>query len=193
MQSYTLLLVTCAWLGATAKSGAEVQTLIEHNPNDQCSPAFRLKTIPAPSQNHAAIKASFTIVDGDRDPNGGGLEVLHDGKVPDGEDQPGQNFFFKAGSEGGRLLLDLTLPTDVWQIDTYSWHPNARGPQVYKLYASDGSPAGSNLQPKKPLDPETCGWKLLAKVDTRAVSDELGGQYAVNISDSQGSLGKYRY
>jgi hypothetical protein len=78
-------------------------------------------------------------------------------------------------------------------VNTYSWHPDTRGPQVYKLYASDGSAAEFKADPKRSTDPEKCGWKLVAKVDTRPKEGIGGGQYGVSISDNGGSLGKYRY
>ncbi|MCX7006898.1 MAG: basic secretory protein-like protein, partial [Kiritimatiellaeota bacterium] len=53
-----------------------------------------------------------------------------------------------------------------------------RGPQVYTLSA------GNNGKD---------GWKQIAQVDTRPQSGNAGGQYGVSISDSTGSLGRYRY
>src|SRR6185369_10284033 len=41
--------------------------------------------------------------------------------------------------------------------------------------------------------PESCGWKLIGKVDTRPTEGQGGGQYGVSISDSSGDIGKYRY
>src|SRR5579864_5219770 len=41
--------------------------------------------------------------------------------------------------------------------------------------------------------PATCGWKLIATVDTRPKHGDSGGQYGVSISDSSGTLGKFRY
>jgi hypothetical protein len=35
------------------------------------------------------------------------LEKLNDGLLPAEEDAPGDNFFFTAGTAGGRLQLDL--------------------------------------------------------------------------------------
>lgn len=34
-------------------------------------------------------------------------------------------------------------------VNTYSWHPSTRGPQVYKLYASDGAAQTFNPKPEK--------------------------------------------
>ena len=167
--------------------------LVEHNDNDHASAAFKFKTIPAPAKNDLAANAKFVIVDGEQDENGGGLEKLHDGKLPSEEDAPGDNFFFNAGTEGGRLLVDLGNVVALKQVNTYSWHPNTRGPQVYKLYASDGKAEGFVAQPKQAIAPEKCGWKKIADVDTRPKVGEGGGQYAVSISDSQGGLGRYRY
>ena len=120
----------------TVASQAEIKTLVEHS--GSASAAFQFKNVPAPSQNDAATKATFTLVDGRRDANGGDLAELHDGKVPTEDDQPAENFFFAAGADGGRILVDLGSAIDIKQVNTYSWHPGTRGPQVYTLYAGDG-------------------------------------------------------
>src|SRR6185503_12119505 len=122
----------------------------------------------------------FTIVDGARDNNGGSLDTLHDGKVPRGEDQPSENFFFAQGTDGGRLQIDLGTNTPIKQVNTYSWHAGTRGPQVYVLYASDGTATGFNAGPKRGTAPESCGWKLLAKVDSRPKEGQGGGQHAAS-------------
>jgi hypothetical protein len=156
--------------------------------------AFQFETVPVPASNDAATKAEFTLVDGERDRNGGQLGVLHDGRVPTDEDQPSANFFFRAGSDGGRLRLDLGKVIAVKRVSTYSWHPNTRAPQVYRLYASDGTASGFHAVPGRGTDPESCGWKHVASVDTRSQSGDWGGQHGVTITDpGAGVLGEYRY
>jgi hypothetical protein len=180
---------------------AEIKTTADYNGNESTTLDFKFKNVPQPSRNDAATKATFTIVDGRRDRNGGDLDKLHDGKIPTEEDQPSENFFFNAGTEGRRILVDLGDIIEIKQVNSYSWHPSTRGPQLYKLYASDGKPApngvegpdGFNQQPKNGIDPQTCGWKLIANVDTRPQEGTGGGQYAVSINDSAGTIGKYRY
>jgi len=193
MKSRIVLAATCMVLSCALVSQAEIKVVSDRQSNDSASAAFKFTNVPPASQNDAASKAAFTLVDGVRDRNGGDLAVLHDGRVPTEEDQPASNFFFNAGTDGGRLLVDLGSAIDIKQVNTYSWHPGERGPQVYGLYAADGSAAGFNSQPKKGTDPQTCGWKLIAQVDTRTQQGEAGGQYGVSISDSGGILGKYRY
>lgn len=186
-------------LGATALlmtgvAFGEVKTAVDHNSNDQATADFKFKNIPSPSKTDAAQNAKFSIVDGERDENGGELEKLNDGKVPTEQDQPAENFFFNAGTEGGRLGIDLQKTISIKQINTYSWHPSTRAPQVYKLYGADGMAPGFSAQPKKGTDPEKAGWKLVASVDTRPKgAEEAGGQYGVSLSDTGGVIGKYRY
>lgn len=172
---------------------ADVTVAVNHRDNDTASPAFRFTSVPSPSSTDTGSQAHFVIVDGAPDSNGGGVNRLNDGRLPTGEDQPGENFFFRAGTDGGRLQADLGSVVEVKQVNTYSWHPGPRGPQVYALYASDGSAAGFQAEPKRGTDPQSCGWQLLAKVDTRPQSGEPGGQYGVSIADANGLLGKYRY
>jgi len=182
-----------ALLISAAISFADVKVVVDQNDGEHASAAFKFKTVPAPSKTDAATKAIFSLADGEQDANGGGLEKLHDGAVPAQEDQPEENFFFNAGTAGGRIVVDLGNIIEVKQVNTYSWHPSTRGPQVYNLYAADGKAEGFDAKPKQGTEPEKCGWKLVAKVDTRTASPVPGGQYGVSLSDSDGSLGKYRY
>jgi hypothetical protein len=178
---------------SAASARADVGVVVEHNDNDHATAAFKFKNIPSPARTDAATKAKFTIVDGERDENGGDLDKLHDGNVPTQADEPSENFFFNAGTDGGRIQVDLGRIVEIRQVNTYSWHPNTRGPEVYKLYASDGKAADFKSQPKRGTDPEKCGWKRLTEVDTRPKQGETGGQYGVSIADPQGPLGKFQY
>jgi 3-keto-disaccharide hydrolase/Peptidase of plants and bacteria len=194
MKASTLLLAGAVVLSLSLRAApAEVKVLSEHISNEQASAAFKFKQVPPPSASDSATKAQFSIVDGAKDDNGGDLDKLHDGKVPTEADQPSENFFFDAGTAGGRLLVDLGTSIPIQAVNTYSWHPSDRGPQVYSLYASDGKADAFNPQPKKGTAPDTCGWGLVAKVDTRPKSGEAGGQYGVSIADPDGILGTYRY
>jgi len=174
-------------------SHAEIKCVVGHNRNEEVSPGFKFKDVPPPSRGDAAAKAKFAIVDGRRDRNGGGVDILQDDRIPTEADQPSQNFFFGAGTDGGRLLVDLDRAVEIKQVNTYSWHPDTRGPQVYRLFASQGTAADFNARPGKGTDPQKTGWKLIAAVDTRPKGGGSGGQYGVSISDSSGAIGKYRY
>ena len=154
---------------------------------------FAFPAVPPPAANDAATAATFTLVDGARDRNGGDLAVLHDGLLPSGEDDPADNFFFRAGTDGGRLRVDLGRALAVQRVGTYSWHANTRGPQVYTLYASDGAAAGFDPAPRKGTDPASRGWTLVARVDTRPKDGDGGGQHGVAVTDSAGAVGTYRY
>jgi len=170
---------------------AEVNVSVDHH---TAGPSLEFKSMPMPANNDAATTAEFTLVDGDRDRNGGSLAVLHDGRIPTDEDQPSANFFFRAGADGGRLGLDLGSIVAVKQVNTYSWHPDTRAPQVYRLYAADGAADSFVAMPKRGTDPESCGWTLVASVDTRPEDGDEGGQHGVMVGDSaNGTLGRYRH
>ncbi len=172
-------------------SRAEVQVLTGHS---AAGSGFTLQSVPPPANNDAATGAQFTIVDGTRDANSGDLAVLHDGRVPSNADQPSANFFFRAGADGGRVQIDLGRAVSVAQVCSYSWHAGARGPQVYKLYAADGTATGFQPGPKRPADPGKLGWKLIATVDTRPKDDSDGaGQHCISVTDTAGPLGKFRF
>ncbi len=194
MKPFSLLTIgASALLVSGAIALADIKVVTDYNDGEHSTAAFKFKNVPPPSGNGAAMKATFSIVDGERDDNGGDLDKLHDGKLPSEEDAPADNFFFNAGTEGGSVLVDLGDAIDIKQINTYSWHPSTRGPQVYKLYASDGKAEGFDAKAKS-ADPEKSGWKLITSIDTRPKDGSSGGgQYGVSISDSSGSVGKYRY
>lgn len=183
------LFLPCIALSARA----EIKVVIERNQADQATHAFTFKNVPPPSNIDAAQTAKFEIVEGKKDAKSGDLDKLHDGQVPAEGNQPGENFYFDRNTDGGRILIDLGEAIDIQQINTYSWHTDVRGPQVYKLYGADGKGASFDVRPKRPIDPETAGWKLLASVDTRPREGEPGGQYGVSIVDSGGTVGDYRY
>jgi len=191
--SRVLLIGVSALLSTAAAAFGELQVVIDHNANDDATEHFKFKSVPSPAPDNAAAKAKFVVVTGEADDNSGNVAVLNDGKLPTEDDQPGSNFFFTADTEGGRLQADLGGVIAVKAVNTYSWHPNTRGPQVYKLYASDGTADGFNAKPGEGVKPEQTGWKLIASVDTRPKSGESGGQYGVSITDSTGTLGQYRY
>ncbi len=180
-------------LSLTGASYAQVKVTVDYNDNATANKDFRFKDVPRPAKDDVAAKAKLTLVDGEMDPNGADLSALTDGLLPTDEDQPAANFFFNAGTIGGRFSMDLGSALEIAQVNTYSWHPNTRGPQVYKLYASDGADPKFDATPKGSVDPTTCGWKLIAVVDTRPRQGDGGGQYGVSIFDSSGTLGKYRY
>lgn len=188
------MLALMAVLAGGMAARAEIKVTIGHNGNDDTSATFKFKDVPSPSAKNAATDGKFTIVDGEVDPASGGIGKLNDGKVPTEEDQPDANFFFNEGTSGGRVALDLGKVINIKQINTYSWHPNTRGPQVYKLYASDGTAKDFNAAPKNGVSPASCGWKWIATVSTKSKGEgEDGGQYGVSISDTDGAVGKYRY
>src|SRR5688572_22283199 len=181
---------------ATTSAIGEVTTRTERNAASAATAEFKFKDVPAPSRTDLGSKAKFAVIDGRADRNGGGVEVLNDGRWASEEDQPAANFFFAAGTEGGRLLVDLGEATELKQVNTYSWHGSTRGPQVYKLYGSDGVAAAAlfDARPAKGVDPASVGWALVASVDTRPKDGEAGGQYGVSVADARGgSIGKYRY
>jgi hypothetical protein len=167
--------------------------LFDRNLGAAANSEFKFKTISSPRKDDAAANAKLTLIDGELDGGSADLSALVDGRLPSDEDEPGANVFFNAGSSGGRLRMDLDKPIDIAQVNSYSWHPNSRGPQLYKLYAAEGSEPQLDLAPKRGIDPAPRGWTFVATVSTLPQSGEDGGQYGVSVRDASGSLGKYRY
>jgi hypothetical protein len=167
----------------------DAKVTFDHNPNTIATREFKFKNIASPVKDDAASNAKLTLIDGDLDQGAAELSALVDGRLPSDEDEPGANVFFRAGSSGGRFRMDFTTSIEIAQVNTYSWHPNSRGPQLYKLYAADGSDPKFNPDPTRGVDPSTCGWKLIALVSTLPDSGDGGGQYASSVT----GIGKYRY
>jgi hypothetical protein len=173
-----------------ASFGAEVETRVNIVPLESASVEFKFPEVPSPSASDAATAAVISIVGGREDSNSGGVAALNDGALPEQDDQPQRNFFFGPSSLGGRLLIALQEPTDVQQINTYSWHPDVRAPQVYRLYGDGGD---SQLAvPRRRRTLADSGWVLLAKVDTRSKDAKPGGQVGVSLTGKEGaSLGRH--
>jgi hypothetical protein len=161
----------------------------DHNSNSAANHEFKFEHIASPVKDDAAANAKLTLIDGDLDQGSAELSALVDGRLPQDEDEPGSNVYFRAGSSGGRFRMDFSTPIEIAQVNTYSWHPNSRGPQLYKLYAADGSDPKFNPDPKRGVDPATCGWNLIALVSTLPEKGDDGGQYAASVSN----VGAYRY
>ena len=174
-------------------AGAEINVVVERNREGRATPRFELRVLAPPSADDSGARAQLSLIAGRRDPTGGELAVLNDGRVPGGEDRPGENFFFDAGTPGGRILLDLGSPQSIDRVNTYSWHAGGRGPQRYVLWAAAGSAEGFIAGPEAGTDPEKAGWQRVASVDTRPASGEPGGQHCVSIFGADGTIGPYRY
>lgn len=172
---------------------AEVKVTVEHNSGEAATADFKFRNIPPPAKDDVAAVAKLALVLGVKDGNSADLSALTDGYLPSSEDEPAANFFFNAGTSGGRFRIDLGSAMEIAQVNTYSWHPGTRGPQVYILYASDGTDTKFNVGPGVTTDPLSCGWKVIAIIDTRPDRGTGGGQYGVSITDTSGMLGKYRY
>jgi len=185
-----LLPLSLSLLFCAASARGEVRIRVEHIPSGEAAAAFAFTNVPPPSRSDAGTRAAYSLLQGRKDSNSGSLDLLSDGKLPNLADQPSQNFFFAAGTDGGRLLIELERPTDISSVNTYSWHPSERGPQVYTLYASDGKAADFQMRPPSGTDLEKAGWRRIAHVDTRSGG---GGQHGVSISEAEGLLGQYRY
>jgi hypothetical protein len=188
----TILLLETITARPAMQASPEIKITIDRNIGPQATNGFKFRNVPSPVKDDAGESAQLLLVDGEMDEDGANLGALTDGLLPAYEDAPDDNFFFNAGTYGGRFRMDFGSPIEIAEVNSYSWHPGARGPQVYALYASDGSDPKFNPTPKGNVDPVAAGWKWIATVDTRQQGNN-GGQYGVSITSRTGSLGKYRY
>jgi hypothetical protein len=172
---------------------AEVTVILDHNRGVAATTAFKFARVASPARDDEASSAKVEVIAGTVDRNSPPIAALTDGRLPGNEDEPEANLFFRGDSWGGRVRFDLGSIVDIAAVNTYSWHPNTRAPQVYRLYASDGADPNFNPAPGVKVDLSTCGWREIAFVDTRPKDGEGGGQYGVSIADTSGSLGRYRY
>lgn len=187
-------LAVALW-GLTSPALAEVKVVVERNTGAAATNSFTFRNVPAPAKEDKATGARVILSQGMVDPNSGALGTLVDGRTPQFEDEPKLNFFFHGGTLGGCFRIDLGQPVEIAQVNSYSWHPQKRGPQVYKLYTSASDVAKPKLTagPGGSGGPVAAGWKLIASVDTRAHQSTSGGQYGVSISDPLGTLGTFRH
>lgn len=176
-----------------SKAPSDIKVTIDRNAAATATLEFKFAHVASPAKDDAGAKAVLRLVDGESDPNAAALNAVVDGLWPREEDEPGANFFFNAGTGGGRFRMDLASTIEVAEVRTYSWHPNTRGPQVYTLYGSDNSDPKFNVSPQNDIDPLTVGWTLIASVDTRTPGGDPGGQYGVSLKRASGALGRFRH
>lgn len=177
---------------ATLWGRAEVQVITEHR-SETDGPPLRFSRVPPANDRDTASRAAFRLLAGEPDDNSGPLSVLQDGRLPEQPDEPAANFFFAAGTRGGRILVDFGSPTPLRYITTYSRHPNTRGPQRYDLYGATGGEPRFDSSPGDTRTLAELGWTLLASVDTRPPEGPGGGSYGVLITNPVGPLGPFRY
>lgn len=190
MKKPALLIVV---LALCAAASAQVEVVVDHNAGSAATAAFTFSRVPKPARDDAASRAKVDVIVGEADGNSAGTAALIDGALPSGSDSPQANFFFNAGTDGGRVRFDLGKAMEIAQVNSYSWHTGSRAPQVYNLFIGDDSAAGFNPSPDEKTDPATCGWRLVATVDTRPPGNDVGGQYGVSVRDANGTLGRARY
>jgi hypothetical protein len=182
-----------AALLVAASASAAVTITVDHNAGAAATAAFQFARVPPPSKSDAASTATVTVIAGTLDRGSADVRALVDGLAPTVDDDPGANVFFRANTWGGRIRFDFGKTIDVAQITSYSWHPDSRAPQLYYVYGSDGTSPTFDPAPGTKKDLAACGWTKIAFVDTRPPEGDRGGQYAVSITDTTGSLGRYRY
>jgi hypothetical protein len=187
----TAALLTTTLLCAAA-ARAKTQISVQHVPPESAQ-EFHFIKATAESKAELGSIAKFRIIEGEIDSNSGGLRKLHDHRLPSQEDQPDENFFFNAGVDGGRILVDLQKDTPVSQIVTYSWHPGSRAPQVYRVYGIPGKNHGKDDLDKNSEWKVAEDWVLIGTVDTRKEHQNAGGQYSVSLIDPSGTLGTFRF
>ncbi|MBX3443525.1 MAG: hypothetical protein KF774_14050 [Planctomyces sp.] len=171
---------------------AEIAPLIEVIPAEKATADFAFASVPRPSASDAASVARLSIVAGQADANSGSVKTLQDGQLPENDDQPARNVFFAPGTRGGRVLVELREPADIQQINTYSWHPADRAPQVYRVYGDAGD-SDKRVPARRRDSAADAGWTLIATVDTRPVDGAPGGQHGVSIAGSEEQpIGRHR-
>jgi hypothetical protein len=188
---------------------------LEHKPDPRVTfeyvPRAQARTnppydkIPAPSADDVAAGAPVALVAGvpswDTPERSSKPTHLTDGTFPANEDDPASCFFLQSGSMEGRVRIDLSEPTPIAEIRSYSWHKDTRAAQVYRIYGSDGTGENFNPAPRFGTDPAKHGWTKIATVDTRPDLKPIGGQnaavggrYAASIADKDNkTLGTYRH
>ncbi len=170
-------------LAGVAPARAEVTVKSEQI--NSADAAWKFKKIPGPSKSDLAQGATVTLTGNEWHAGCGEGAALVNGRLPDDPLELAEEAWLSnANTSDGVMLLDLGKVQPVAAVNTYSWHENppdhgCRGPQVYSLF---GSADGER-------------WTRLADVDTRpnTTGQKWNGQHGVNISDTTGKLGDFRY
>ncbi|EMI47019.1 basic secretory protein-like protein [Rhodopirellula sp. SWK7] len=171
---------------------ADTQVRVDLNSEENANEEFRFESVPTPSASDAGNLAKIKVVAGTIDANSAGIAALNDGIVPASQDSPKANFFF-SGRSPGRLLFDFGMPIDLQQINTYSWHPSSRAPQVYRVYTTNSEKTATQTLPDHAGLMEA-GWQHVADVDSRKSGHEQATQVAVGIQGSDSAqLGSVRF
>jgi len=105
----------------------------------------------------------------------------------------GEPFSFASTSEGGRLLIDLGEPKDMFRFTSFSGDP-----QRYCLYGSIGPQGGAvfNRFPDLFVDPAKVGYHYIATVDTRKgnLQSQPGEKLVANVTKKDStSFGMMQY
>lgn len=169
---------------------AQVEVQVEVQRGEKANPDFKFEKIPPPSTTDAGNVADMATVFSAFDRNSLPASALIDGNWARREDDPARCYF--AWGRKTLLIFDLGSSKDVHQFNSYSWHPNERAPQWYRLWGSTGLLRNFTHRPNLDQELRLQGWQLIAEVNTR--DQGPGGQVGVTISRSDGKLiGSYRY
>jgi hypothetical protein len=170
-----------------------IRVVVEHNDPPSASATYKFRTLPPPQPTEADQGAQIEMVDADLNLDRNSLALLTDGRGADNDNDPSHAIYARRWRLQDRFRMDLHRVMPIAQINTYSWHRGERCPQVYRVYGSAGEGTAFNLQPQNGLDPRSCGWTLIASVDTRPTSGPMGGQDAVSVQSSTGCIGHFRH
>src|SRR5258708_29451995 len=94
----------------------QVTVTVDRNTGSDATSAFVFKHVPSPRKDDTGGKARVSLVVGQSDLAGAGLRALTDGLLPASEDDPANNFFFNADTDGGRILMDLGSVIEISQV-----------------------------------------------------------------------------
>lgn len=157
------------------------------------APSFGALAMGPPAADDAASGLAFRYHEGGGrwPPHWGSGPVestfprLSDGAVAQDDDDTSACVWY---DNEGRFTLDLSAPTAIDRVDTYSWHRLERAPQWFSLW---GSPAEELPDPTFGHG-EQAGWSLLAVVDTRDLGQ--GGVHGSSVTGRDGApLGTWRH
>ncbi len=139
-----------------------------------------------PAEDDAGSNGKWTLLSGKLDSNSGGLDVLLNGKTPNTEDDPRRNAFFAAGTEGGKMLLELPEAVDFHSLAVYSWHGSERAAQRFTAYTRAQPVDAAELEKSgkaTPAELSALGWVKIGDADTSKLQP---GQHAVQLTVGKG-------
>ncbi|WP_269523105.1 PEP-CTERM sorting domain-containing protein [Coraliomargarita parva] len=171
---------------STANAAITFTTEFDDAANTETDGFFVFDTIDGNVTGDAAESATISLVG----PGVQGLSNLNNGTVQTTLAGNASESTIVTDSTSPYIIFDLGSVLTIQAFNSYSAHSDLRTAHGYTLYAATGNEAGFALPTDPNDDLTTMGWTELITVST---SLDQNGSQGINITDTAGNIGDYRY